>query len=89
MTSEAYPMTAVEKVLSDNGMESWWDEETSQNYAEARQGDTLYQMWIEDAQSIGAKLTLMQGHDLGGVAAWRLGFEPPVVWDLIGAYLAQ
>lgn len=89
VTSEAYPMTTVEKVLSDNDMESWWDEETSQNYAEARQGDTLYQMWIEDAQSIGAKLTLMQGHDLGGVAAWRLGFEPPVVWDLIGAYLAQ
>lgn len=89
VTSEAYPMTSVDKVIADYGMESWWDEETSQNYAEARNGDVLYQMWIEDPQSIGAKLTLMQGYDLGGVAAWRLGFEPAVVWDLIGAYRKQ
>lgn len=89
VTSEAYPMTSIERVLSDYSMESHWDEDTSQNYAEAVKGDVLYQMWIEDSQSIGAKLTLMQGYDLGGVAAWRLGYEPAVVWDLIGAYLAR
>lgn len=89
VTSEAYPMTSVDRVLSDYKMDSRWDETTSQNYAEATSGDVLYQMWIEDSQSIGAKLTLMQGYDLGGVAAWRLGYEPAVVWDLIGAYLRQ
>lgn len=89
VTSEAYPMTSVDKVLSDYGMESRWDEETSQNYAEAIKGDVIYQIWIEDSQSIGDKLTLMQNYDLGGVAAWRLGYEPAVVWDLIGAYLRQ
>lgn len=89
VTSEAYPMTSVERVLSDYGMESSWDEDTSQNYAEVMKGDVLYQMWIEDSQSIGAKLTLMQGYDLGGVAAWRLGYEPAAVWNLIGAYLGQ
>lgn len=89
VTSEAYPMTSVDRVLSDYKMDSRWDEATSQNYAEAASGDVLYQMWIEDSQSIGAKLTLMQGYDLGGVAAWRLGYEPAVVWDLIGAYLRQ
>lgn len=89
VSSEAYPMTSMDKVISDYGMESHWDEETSQNYAEAVKGDVLYQIWVEDSQSIGAKLTLMQGYDLGGVAAWRLGYEPAGVWDLIGAYLAQ
>ena len=89
VTSEAYAMTGVDEVLSAYGMESRWDEDTSQNYAEVMKGDVLYQIWIEDSKSIGIKLTLMQSYNLGGVAAWRLGYEPAVVWDLIGAYLQQ
>ena len=46
-------------------------------------------MWVEDVQSIGVKLNVMQNYDLGGVAAWRLGYEPAAVWDMIGAYLQQ
>lgn len=89
VTSEAYPMTSVENVLSTYGMEAAWDEATSQNYAEVTSGDTYYQMWIEDMQSIGVKLNVMQNYNLGGVAAWRLGYEPAAVWELIRAYLAQ
>lgn len=89
VSSEAYPMTSVDRVLSDYGMESSWDEDTSQNYAEVIKGEVFYQMWIEDSASIGAKLTLMQSYDLGGVAAWRLGYEPAAIWNLIGAYLGQ
>ncbi|MGN1148420.1 MAG: glycosyl hydrolase family 18 protein [Lachnospiraceae bacterium] len=89
VSSEAYPMTSVDSVLNTYGMEKVWDETTSQNYAEATVGDTYYQMWIEDTQSIGVKLNVMQNYHLGGVAAWRLGYEPAEVWDLIGAYMAQ
>lgn len=89
VSSEAYPMTSVDKVLATYGMEKTWDETTSQNYAEITAGDTFYQMWVEDVQSIGVKLNVMQNYDLGGVAAWRLGYEPAAVWDMIGAYLQQ
>lgn len=89
VSSEAYPMTSVDKVLATYGMEKTWDETTSQNYAEITVGDTFYQMWVEDVQSIGVKLNVMQNYDLGGVAAWRLGYEPAAVWDMIGAYLQQ
>ena len=82
-------MTSVDKVLATYGMEKAWDEMTSQNYAEITVGDTFYQMWVEDVQSIGVKLNVMQNYDLGGVAAWRLGYEPAAVWDMIGAYLQQ
>lgn len=89
VSSEAYPMTSVDSVLATYGMEKVWDEETSQNYAEATVDGVCYQMWVEDLQSIGVKLNVMQNYDLGGVAAWRLGYEPASVWEMIGAYTAQ
>lgn len=89
VSSEAYPMTSVDKVLASYGMEKSWDETTSQNYAESMVGDVLYQMWVEDLQSIGVKLNVMQNYELGGVAAWRLGYEPSAVWEMIDAYLKQ
>lgn len=89
VSSEAYPMTRVESVLSQYAMEAEWNEESGQNYAEAAIDDNFYQIWIEDIQSIGVKLNVMHNYDLGGVAAWRLGYEPAGVWDLIGAYLEQ
>lgn len=89
VSSEAYPMSNVESVLSIYAMEAAWNEESGQNYAEVTVDDTYYQIWIEDIQSIGVKLNVMHNYDLGGVAAWRLGYEPAAVWDLIGAYLEQ
>ncbi|HKM33926.1 MAG TPA: glycosyl hydrolase family 18 protein [Lachnospiraceae bacterium] len=89
VTSEAYPMTSVDSVLATYGMEKIWNDEASQNYAEVTSGDTYYQMWVEDTESIGVKLNVMQKYELGGMAAWRLGYEPEAVWELISAYLVQ
>ena len=43
---------------------------------------------MEDARSIGEKVRLIRDNDLGGVGAWRLGFETSDVWaevDLNGS----
>ena len=42
-----------------------------------------YQIWIEDAQSIAAKVQLVQTYNLAGVAAWKLGFENSGIWQVI------
>lgn len=89
LTSEAYPMTGVDALLQKYNMTYDWDDATGQNYAETTDGTTLYQMWIEDLQSFNVKLTVMQNYELGGVAAWRLGFEPAGAWDLIRVYLER
>lgn len=89
VTSEAYPMANVDSVLNTYNMEPEWDEETGQNYAEVIIDGTSYQIWVEDVQSISVKLNVMQNYNLGGVAAWRLGYEPAAVWDVIATYLAQ
>jgi len=89
VSSEAYPMTSTDNVLASYGMTAEWDEETNQNYAEKTSGDAFYQIWIEDIQSLTVKLNVMRNYDLGGVGAWRLGYEPQSVWELFGAYTAQ
>lgn len=63
-----------------------WDEETCQNYAEWKSGDTLYQIWVEDKESIRVKLNVMSAKEIGGVAVWRLGYGTPEVWELLNAY---
>jgi spore germination protein YaaH len=32
-------------------------------------------MWLEDAESIQAKLSVMQAEGIAGVAEWKLSFE--------------
>ena len=46
-----------------------------------------YKIWLEDSSSIEAKLKLMEKYQLGGVAAWKLGFERADVWSVISQYL--
>ncbi|MBP5197720.1 MAG: SH3 domain-containing protein [Lachnospiraceae bacterium] len=64
-----------------------WDEECGQNYAEWQSGDAFYQIWIEDANSLSAKLNVMDANDVGGVAVWRLGYGNATVWSLLDVYM--
>lgn len=89
VSSRAYGMRAVSGLLAEYGMTPEWDEETGQNYASAEKGGAFYQIWVEDSQSIMAKLNVMRMYDLGGVAAWRLGFESSDIWDVVSAYTLE
>ena len=75
--------------VKENGIETTWDEECCQNYGEKTMNGIDYQVWLEDNESIAAKLSVMDSHNLAGVAEWKLGFENSSVWDVIAAYLAK
>lgn len=75
--------------ISKNGVTPVWSDEYCQNYAEYQVNDTLYQCWLEDADSIKVKLQVMQSQGIKGVASWKLGLEVPAVWDVIAEYMAQ
>ncbi len=89
--------TVTDSYLTINNMASFmssikgevvWDETTCQNYAEWTEGNVLNQIWLEDMESLMAKLNVMRAKNIGGVAVWRLGYETPAIWDLIYAYSA-
>ncbi len=63
-----------------------WDEETAQNYATWTKGDKTYEIWLEDRDSLTAKLDAMKEYGIAGVAAWQVNFAESYVWDLFGTY---
>lgn len=89
LTSEAVGMDLAEQFVANHNIEIQWDETACQNYGEIQEGSVFYQVWLEDEDSIAAKLSIMQKYNIGGVAAWKLGFEKASVWNVIGNYLKQ
>ena len=89
ISSQAVGMEMAQEYVSAHGIVTEWNEAVCQNYGEYTSGDTLFQVWLEDEDSIRVKLNIMEKYGIGGVASWRLGFEKPEIWDVIGEYLNQ
>lgn len=88
VTDDAIPLCNMTDYLKRVGKEgaAEWDEATCQNYVEWKSGDALYQIWIEDVESLKVKLNVMGTRNIGGVAVWRLGYGTQAAWELVGAY---
>ena len=89
VTSEALDMQTAKNFIENNSLNMVWNPVAAQNYGEIQKGETFYQIWMEDRQSIAAKLEVMSKYQLAGVAAWQLGFETPEIWDEINIFLNQ
>ena len=88
VTSEAMGMKAAAAKVSEVGVTAVWDDTVKQNYAEWTGADgATYKIWLEDAQSLEAKLELMKANKLAGTAAWKIGFETSDIWELILKYV--
>ena len=86
VTDEYVRLNYLDEFLQSVNIELTWDSTTCQNYGEWQSGSALYQIWAEDADSIGVKLNVMIAKNIGGVAVWRLGYGTPEVWNLIRDY---
>ncbi len=87
--SQAVGMEMAQQYIKDHNITTAWDEKTCQNYGEYQSGDSHYQVWLEDGDSIRVKLNIMNKYGIGGVAAWKLGFEVDSIWDVIEEYMNQ
>lgn len=87
--SQAVGMELAQQYIEEHDITTRWDEETCQNYGEYQSGDSYYQIWLEDADSIRVKLNIMQNYGIAGVAEWKLGFETASIWDVIADYMNQ
>ncbi|MDO4274942.1 MAG: glycosyl hydrolase family 18 protein [Eubacteriales bacterium] len=83
LSSEAIGMDQAQEVISTYQVETYWDKTTGQNYGTYENEGATYQIWLEDAQSVAAKVKLIPQYELAGVAAWKLGFENSSIWQVI------
>jgi spore germination protein len=42
-----------------------------------------HEVWFEDSTSVAARFDLADRYGVGGISAWRLGLEDPLVWQLL------
>ena len=85
--SDTYGVRSVLNYIADNGAATAWDDATGQNYCEFTKGDNIYKIWVEDADSIDAKMAVMKNNNLAGAGYWKLGFENDAVWNTIAKYI--
>lgn len=90
VSSYATGMDAARQAAQEYGMTFTWDDTTAQYYAQTTtaQGNRV-EIWLEDSESIEAKIAVMRTNGIAGIACWRLGLESPDVWDVIAAYVAR
>ena len=69
------------------GVTKKWDDELKQNYLEYNDGANKKQIWIEDVDSLKAKISLIKDNNLAGVASWQKGMESDDVWQMIKSEL--
>ena len=87
VSCETIGMELAQNWVDSNGVELYWDNETCQYYGELQKDGTLYQIWMEENESIQVKLNVMDANNIAGVAEWKLDFENPSVWDVIEVYV--
>ena len=88
VVGESVGMRAAAEFVASNNIQTQWLDSECQHYGEIQKDDTLYQVWLEDYDSVKVKLDVMKTYDLAGVAEWKLGLETPEIWDLIVEYCA-
>ena len=71
------------------GVEKTWDDDLKQNYVEYMEGNNKKQIWIEDIDSLKAKISLIKENNLAGVAAWEKDMETDEVWDMFKSELME
>lgn len=87
VTSKTISMDEVARIIAAKGLKPVWDEESQQNYIEYQENGADYKIWIEDANSLEKKVSLVNKYNLAGVGSWRLGFETSNIWDVISKEL--
>lgn len=83
LESKALSMKDQMGYLKGRNPQMSWDEAAGQIRADISLSDGGQVLWLEDENSMKARLKLIEKYHLAGVAAWRKGFEQPEYWEWV------
>lgn len=83
---ETLGMGEALEYVANAGVEPVWDEETQQHYAEWDKGERTVKVWLEDEDSLTAKIQSMHSFNLPGIAAWQLRFANDMAWRALAKF---
>jgi len=77
----------MRSVTIPEGVEKVWNEANKQYYIEYEKDGVINKMWIEDEESIKAKLDLINKYNLAGAGFWSKDREANTIWSIIAETL--
>ncbi len=85
VTSDAITMHKMENILASDDYNILWDENAAQNYISFidPEDNAVKKIWIEDAESLQHKISIVHKYNLKGIAAWRRGYELEAIWNVL------
>ena len=73
-------MSEAAKIVKNAGVTKEWKEKEGQYYAAWYVNGAQYKIWLEDAESLRAKVSAARAYDVAGIAAWKCGDEAKGTW---------
>lgn len=86
---KAVSMQTAQDLIKQNNATVTWLNDDKQYLAQYTIDGVIYSIWVEDENSIKAKLDIMNKYNLAGVASWKEGMEKDSIWNLIKAELEK
>ncbi len=83
---QAFAMSKASEAVASAGATPAWDDLTGQNFAQWQSGGATNKIWLEDVESLKAKLDVMKAADIAGVAVWQLAFGTDEAFALVNGY---
>ena len=81
-TSKTVSMKNTYSIIPE-GTQKKWDDNLKQNYVEYEDEGNKKQIWIEDIDSLKAKISLIKENNLAGVGSWQKGMESDEIWNIL------
>ncbi len=83
LSSQALSMEGARNTITTNNVKVQWDEESGQFYGEYQKDNTLNKIWLEDANSINLRASLVHKYNLAGTCAWSSNFATADIWGVL------
>lgn len=81
VSNRAIYSSAVNNIFETKNVTKTWDERFGQYKIEYKEEGYTHVFWLEDEQTITARINIAKKYNLAGISAWRLGQENPDFWQ--------
>ena len=80
LSNRAVWIKDIDKEIEGAKVTRSFDERYGLEKVEYSKNGKMYVFWMESIETIQERVNIAKKHDLAGVAAWRLGYEPAELW---------
>jgi len=81
--SATFSPLKTKELIKNKDLEIIYDDASKQNYVTYKVGNSKFEIWIEDKESLEKRIELVNKYNLAGVASWARVFADSEFWNII------